>query len=67
VQSLTIPVVTTVAMFDAWRRSDFDAVRAAVLGDSAVHADTADERLSAPAAVDPVAARQRWWRRRAKR
>lgn len=32
VQSLTIPVVTTIALFDAWRRRDFEAIRTAVLG-----------------------------------
>lgn len=32
VQSLTIPVITTTALYDAWRRRDFDAIHAAVFG-----------------------------------
>jgi hypothetical protein len=55
VRSLTIPVVTTVALFDAWRRSDFDALRAGVF-----------QQRSTPAAAESAATRQPWWRRRRK-
>jgi hypothetical protein len=63
----TIPVVTTVALFDTWCHGDFDALRAAVFGDLAAHADTAGQQLSTPAAAEPAATRQPWWRRRGKR
>lgn len=64
VQSLPIPVTTTTALFDAWRRGDFDAIRAAVFGDDPPHSgDSAVERGSQPAAVAPAPTRGRWWHR----
>lgn len=59
-QSLTIPVVTTVVLFDNWRRRDYEALRTAVF-DSPTGYSAA---VSLPAAVDAEPPRRSWWRSR---
>jgi hypothetical protein len=63
VQSLTIPVVTATALFNAWCRGDFDTVRAAVFGDRPPSNDPSVQPGSPPVATEPAPARRRWWRR----
>lgn len=65
VESLTIPVITATALYDAWRRRDFNAIRAAVFGDTPPIGELAVENEPPRPATDlsphnPT--RRRWWR-----
>ncbi|AGM31615.1 hypothetical protein MASS_1p0055 (plasmid) [Mycobacteroides abscessus subsp. bolletii 50594] len=64
VQSLTIPVITATALYDAWRRHDFGAIRAAVFGAAlSIGKSAVDDRSQQPAVgVPEPSRRQRWWR-----
>ncbi|MBS1691210.1 MAG: hypothetical protein JST91_03115 [Actinobacteria bacterium] len=60
VQSLTIPVITTMTLFDAWRRRDFDAIRSALFADAPPGAyDSAVAQ--GPPSVSTAPEQQRWW------
>lgn len=65
VQSLTIPVITTTALFDAWRRHDFEAIRAAVFGAAPpLPGESAVEHQLQPVVDAFTPTRQtsrRWW------
>jgi len=65
VQSLTMPVVTTLALFDAWRYSDFDAIRNAIFPEAA-QSRAAPNATSAQGVTPPRTTGtgpRRWWRR----
>lgn len=65
VQSLTMPVITTLELFDAWRQSDFDAIRNAVFPETS-QALAASESAPAQGVNPPPTCRtqlRRWWRR----
>jgi hypothetical protein len=53
VAALTVPVISTVALFDWWRRADWDAIRIAVLGPDQTPTGAA-EPVDATEPVDPA-------------
>lgn len=65
VQSLTIPVVSTLALFHAWRRGDLTTIRAEVFGDTApANGSSPDARPIPPSAAAGDRRARRWpWRR----
>ncbi|MGA9678823.1 MAG: hypothetical protein WBR28_27380 [Mycobacterium sp.] len=66
VQSLTLPVITTLQLFDAWRHGDFDAIRKAVYPGTAQPRPEAETTPSNPGVTPPSpgrAQRRGWWRR----
>jgi hypothetical protein len=63
VQSLTIPVIATLELFDAWRSGDFDAIRNAVFPPAARHrpvSEATPARESAPPPTGRARRRRRW-------
>jgi hypothetical protein len=64
VAALTMPVISTVELFNWWRTSDWPAIRTAVLG---AESPRTVPRPTAPASPTPAAPtapppRRRWWR-----
>jgi hypothetical protein len=65
VQSLTMPVITTLELFGAWRQSDFDAIRNAVFPET-TQPRPASEATPAQGVTPPATSRAQprcWWRR----
>lgn len=66
VQSLTLPVITTLELFDAWRQSDFDRVRRAVFPETTLgrpaSASTPGNSGAHPHSIDHAQTRP-WWQR----
>ncbi|WP_396913900.1 hypothetical protein [Mycolicibacterium sp.] len=69
VESLTMPVITTTALFDAWRHRDLDAIRTAVFGAAPQQrpgepAVGPESQLAPAAPRSPTRTRRRWrWTR----
>lgn len=66
VAALTVPVISTLELFNWWRASDWGSVRAAVLGVKSAPIGTAPQRHDPAAAHPPTtrpAERGRWWQR----
>jgi hypothetical protein len=67
VRSLTVPVMTTLQLYHAWRQNDFDAIRETVFEDTPKSRSASDGR-PIPTPPHPQAGRaRRWWRRRQER
>lgn len=66
VQSLTLPVITTLELFDAWRQSDFDRVCRAVFPETTIgrpaSAATPDNSGTRQPSTDGAQTRP-WWQR----
>jgi hypothetical protein len=74
IAALTVPIISTVELFNWWRISDWDSIRAAVLGielpppvgaspDSTVRATQLRHDPASAQAPMARAERRRWWRR----
>jgi hypothetical protein len=59
VQSLTIPVTTTFALFDAWRLGDWDAIRSALFS-AVTHPDPTPEAAPVKEESPPATGRTGW-------
>lgn len=65
VQALTMPVITTLELFDAWRHSDFDAICNAIFPEAS-QSRAAPDATPAQGVTPPRAGGtgpRRWWRR----
>jgi hypothetical protein len=64
VESLSFPVITTLQLFDAWRRGDFGAIREAVFGDTAPFGGSSSGTGRRASSTERRGRRARLWRRR---
>ncbi|MGY1618862.1 hypothetical protein ACI797_19145 [Geodermatophilus sp. SYSU D00691] len=62
VRTLSIPVLTTLDLFHAWRQGDYDAIRNAIFSEDPPLGDTPDGEPITPA-TQSVDRTPRWWRR----
>jgi hypothetical protein len=63
VGALTVPVISTVELFNWWRTSDWDAIRAAVLGTESASAAPPPPTLGVTTEATARPQRRPWWRR----
>ena len=66
VNALTVPVLSTVELFNWWRTSNWQAIRSSVLGPQSPESGAGAATPTSPTlttSADPTPARRRWWPR----
>jgi hypothetical protein len=63
VGALTVPVISTVELFHWWRTSDWEAIRAAVLGTESASVASPPPTLGVTTEVTAPPQRRPWWKR----